>query len=390
MAYRRPAERQECPETTTTAAFRVEHRSWVAIGSALAIAAVGIALAAVCVTSKQGMVLITIGMASPGIIVAFAFYLLVQNAGGVDLVVTPTADLRAVRVVLRRRWAFLPWTAPLVFAAARPPTLLTRWDTGRYSSKHGRGREFKHARLVLSVGRAEIPLPTTRGTRSMEGEVVVVDHSTSVLAERARYVEAAEALQAELGKARSDRRETRKRTGSPSAEIERPVADIDPASRILVAVREGAFGIGGALGLAAIGVVPAAFGLLAYALPASRAAVVSGSLVLPTFGCLIALVSAATTRGHTLHFQRKVADGVSITTVADLFLFGAVRQKEHRHALPTDFAFRVRKVISGEEESVSYSLVVDSTGEVIANDADEDEMRRYGKRLGGREVPNET
>lgn len=371
------------------AVFRVRHRSWIALALAGLFGVGALALAFVCVSTDGGPILAAVGMLSPMVLLGFAVHLVIRGAAEVYLRVAPTSDRSAVRVVLHRRWGFLPWAAPLVFTASKAPTLETHWAEGRYSSKYGRGRRYEHACLSLGVGAATIRLPTMRGSRSRRGEVVVVDHAPAVLVARKEYDDGLERVRGELGKARNELRRQRKRDRAAGVErLAQTLSSDEPAT--LVSSREGAGGRAAWIGAGAAVFLPAALALVAYLLPSARLSLVCGALVVPLFAAIVAAVAMATSHGRTLHLRRAWTAHASIAEVSDLFLFGPIMQTmagASADTLEDGFEYRIDRVVSGgEEESVSYALVVVATGRTLSRDADERTVRAYGKRLGGREI----
>ncbi len=184
---------------------------------------------------------------------------------------------------LRRRWGFLPWSAPLEFRATSAPQLVTRWETGRTSSRHGPSRDYRLARLSLKVGEVEIPLPAMRGPRDVDNGVVVVDHARGVFEALDAYALEVTAMQAARGRQKVERREARKRAGI-AAPTRRSLSSSDPSARFLVASTEGAFDarVGAALGAGLA--LATALGLAAYFLPSSGLDRACAGLVLPVLG----------------------------------------------------------------------------------------------------------
>jgi len=383
--YRAAGERAETYEEGATARFQVRHRSWTGLAAAGTVGIGALALAVVALSTDRGAILAAAGMLSPAVLLGFALYLVVGSASEVDLRVTTTADRSAVRVVLRRRWGFFPWASPLVFTAEKAPTLETTWVVGRASSKSGLGRRFEHASLLLRVGSATIRLPTMRGPRTSRGEVDVVDHAPSVVAARAEYDEGLARVRADIGKAK---REAKRR---PTAEHSSGSAYAGPSSSsgdppTLVSSRDGAWGRAAWVGVGAAIVLPTALAQIALSLAPTRLGLVCGALVVPLFAGIVGAVATATHLGRTLQLRRAWAGHASITELSDLFLFGPRMQaREVAHTLEDGFDYRIDRV-EGEDESASYALVVVATGRELTRDAEEESVRRYGNRLGGREI----
>lgn len=362
MTYRQAAESPEQEKAPkASAVFRVRHRSRVGlIGAALLLVAAAV-LAAICARSTEGRAVIIAGMLAPSILAGLAAYVLVTSAAEVDLRVT--ADGSTMRVVLFRRWGLFP-AAPLVFSAEKPPKLDTQWDEGRYSGKGSSGRRYKHARLCLSVGGEIVRLPTMRGRREIESNVVVVGHAPEVLAAREGYVRGVERLRAERS---ADRR--------ADSAVAREV-------RMLVGSTDGAGGRAVWLGALVALVVPSLLVLVSVCFAASPASSICSALAIPVFAAITASVATAAAYGRTLHFRRA---GGAIEVVRDYFLFGPIltRLDGTPHFLPPKFLYRIAEVVSGEDDAVTYELVVVDTGETLMRSANEEDVRRYAKRLGG-------
>lgn len=385
MPYRSAADRSEMPEEEgATAVFRVRHRSWTALAFAGLVGVGALALALACLSTDRGSLLAAVGMLSPTVLLGFAVHLAVGGAAEVDLRVVPTLDRSAVRVALRRRWGFFPWTPPLVFIAPKAPTLDTHWAEGRYSSRYGRGRRYEHACLSLGVGAARVRLPTMRGPRSRRGEVVVVDHAPAVLSAQKEYEAGLARVRAALGKAKNELRRQKQRDHSAAVERLAQTPMNEPAT--LVRSCEGAAGRAAWLGAGAAIVLPAALALVAFSLPPTRLGVVCAALVAPLFAGIVGVVATATSHGRTLHLRRAWTAHASIAEVSDFFLFGPILQTMAgaAHYLEDGFEYRIDRIVSGDEEIVSYALVVVATGRTLTRDADEELVRRYAQRLGGR------
>jgi hypothetical protein len=389
MTYREAAVRSEeaAPplEPLPRATFRVRHRSAIGLSIAGLLAAAAIAWSVSCASSPRSPGLLVLAFLFPAMFLTYAFYLSVGFAAEVDLVVEAVADDSAVRVTLRRRWSFLPWTKPLVFRAPSAPKLVTLWDTGRTSGKSGPSRDYKLARLALKVGEVEIRLPAMRGARDASRPVISVEHAASVHAALARYEDELKVLRDAIGRAKVERRETRKRLGIPGAPEERAITDSDPSARVLIASSEGGFDGRVGAALAAAVVVAGLLGLTAYLAPHSTLALGCGGLAMPVLACSIALAATSSAYGYTYKFRRMCADHTSLTTVRDLFLFGPSGARESR-ALAQDFPFYVKTYTVGEEQSVRYDLVDAQQGTTLFTDADEKAVQRFGERLGGRKV----
>ena len=373
MPYRAPGVRDGEPQPERPrATFEVRHRSGIGLVLALLVAAGAVAFGVSMMLAPGSRALAPIALSCPMILFVAAMHQLFELAAEVVLVVEGIPEKGIMRVTLRRRWGLLPWSAPLEFDAAAVPSLTTKWETGRSSSKYGRGREYKHASLVLDVQGSTIPLPAMRGSRRVESDIVIVDHAPVVQEAIARYEAGAASLRKALGKTtKRARRKARERAPG--------------ASRLLVASTEGAFGPTAA-GALALGITASVLlALAAHLLPGSNVAFVCSALVLPVFGGIIALVAAASTKGATLHFERRGAGGSSVSKVHDLFLFGPVGAAAPR-ALGPDLEFYVKEIAATEDTSTRYAIVDAGSGETLFVDEDESAVKRFGDRIAGRRI----
>lgn len=392
MSYREQGTRSEeevADVLPPAARFAVRYRSWGTLAMATATFAMGAALAAVTLGSAEaGLALVA--LAGPAVLVGGALHMMGLGAAEVDLRVEPTADDAAVRVTLRRRWGLLPWSKTLVFGAARVPTLVTRWETGRFSSKYGRGTPFKRARLALRVGEVEIPLPAMRGTSDRGRDLATIPLAASALAAVAAYEQAAEELREGIAQVMRGRREARRRLGIETGPRERPLRDTDPGARVPVAITEGAFGTGPALVLLGGTALAVLMGLLAWKLPhGSAASRACAAFTLPLFSATVAIVATACSYGSTLHLRRVCAEHTSLTKVRDLFLFGPLFATPAQQLEPS-FPYYVRALAGGEDDFTRHALVEAKMGRTLLVDGDEGVVRRLGERLGGRCVKEET
>lgn len=360
MTYREAAERSAHDEPKASAVFRVHYRSRGGLLLAAGLGLVAAMLAAVCARSSEGRAVVVAGTLAPSLLAGFAVHVLVMSAAEVDLRVTAVGS--SMRVVLLRRWGFFT-AAPLIFSAAKAPQLETSWDEGRSTARGASGRRYKHARLALSVGGEVIRLPTMRGPRELQNGVVVIDHAPEVLSARERYRREVDRLRAEHD------------TGSDAA----PPRE----RRTLVGSTDGASGPASWLGVLAALVVTSSLVVLGIRIEAPRPSLLCSALALPMFGALIAIVATASAYGRTLHFRR--ADG-AIEVVRDYLLFGPMLTSldGRPRVIGPRFSYRITEVVSGEDDAVTYELVVTDTGETLMRSANEDDVRRYAKRLGGR------
>ena len=393
MSYREQGNRSDeyegADELPPAARFTVRYRSWATLAGAAATFAMGAILGAVMLDAADAG-LAMVALAGPVVLIGAALQMMGLGAAEVDLRVEPTRHESAVRVTLRRRWGFLPWTKPLVFGAARVPSLVTRWESGRFSSKYGRGKEFKRARLALRVGEVEIPLPAMRGTSDRGRELATIPLAASARAAVAAYEQAAEELRDGIARVMLDRRTARRRLDVETGPRERPLRDTDPGARVPVAITEGAYGAGPALVLLGGVALAVVAGLVAWALPhGSTAARACGAIVLPLSGATIAIVATACSYGSTLHLRRVCAEHTSLTTARDLFLFGPLFATAAQDLEPR-FPYYVRALAGGEDDITRHALIEAKMGRTLLVDGDESVVRQLGERLGGRCVKEET
>lgn len=387
VAYREAAIREDVCETRAQATFHVRHRSplGLAFAAILVVAALGAAITAR--HALENRVLAVMAFVMPTMLLSFAFYLSVLHASEVEITVAQTELPQEALVSLRRRWGLLPWASPLVFSTQRLPVLETRWEAGQFSSKHGPRRNFKRASLVLKIGDVEISLPALGNARHEEREEVVFEHSQIVIDARARYEMEIFALRRGQNYARIDNKVTSKRIHkSDKMDCFRG----GPVSPSLIGCSEGASDRTTLLGVAVALGIPSALAAAAYLLPDSLSASLCRALVLPAFGTLIALAIVAMTYGQTLHFQRHGANTITLFRVPDPYLFGAFRfgprTSHNEQRLDRNFSFRIRKTLIGEDETVSFVLIDVATGQTLWSAPEEDVVRRYARKLGGREA----
>ncbi len=392
MSYREQGTRPDdggAEVLPSAARFAVRYSSWGTLVMAAVAFAMGAGLGALMLGSGE-VGLLMVGVAGPTVLVGVALQMMVLGAAEVDLRVEPTANDSAVRVTLRRRWGLLPWSKALVFGAAKVPTLVTRWESGRFSSRYGRGTEFKRARLALRVGEVEIPLPSMGGKSDHGRELATISLAPPVRAAVAAYAQAAEELRDGIARVMLDRREARRRRDIDSGPRDRPLRDADAGARVPVAITEGAFGTGPALVLLGGTALAVVAGLLAWKLPhGSAAARACVALVLPLLGGTIAIVATACSYGCTLHLRRVCAEHTSLTTIRDLFLFGPLFATAAQELEPR-FRYYVRALAGGDDDITRHALVEAKLGRTLLVDRDEGVVRRLGERLGGRCVKEET
>jgi hypothetical protein len=362
MGYREAAVVERYEEPVARVTFRVRHRSWAWLSAALVGASVGIWLAVVALNPANDTTLVTAGMLGPMVCFGAAFYAMCAGAGAVEMTVARRAR-GGFDVVLKRQWGFLPWTAPLSFAASSAPSLATRWETGWSSGKSGPSVHYRHASLVVMSGEAAIALPTMRAPSRRVGKERVAELAANVEAAMQRYREEVAAL--------------------PRAKASSGPRDEDETAS-LIGSSDSAVSLAAGIAALAVLAVATALGGAAYALPVSRVATVCCALVVPVLFGGIGLVSIAVFQGRTLHLKRKRLEDFELIEVADYAYFGprGMRGK----TLSRGFAYRIVERTAGEEERTVYALVDAKTNETVHEDAEQSVVRRYGRALGGVET----
>lgn len=366
--YREPAVVERYEEPVVGVTFRVRHRSWAWLAWAFVAAAVAAGLVAQIARVAEATLAVAASL-MPAVLLGAAFHAACQGASEVELTSTRRTRGRAFDVVLRRRWAFLPWAAPLAFTAPRCPSLVTRWEEGWTSGKNGPSRPYRRASLVVMSGDAEIALPMMRGPSERRGKDLVADLAPAVEEAKRRYNEEAVAV----GK-------VRQRGASASTDG----ASDDAGSLRLVGSSEGALSWQAAVAALVVVALASAFGLAGWVLPASRLATICCAATLPILGGGIALLSVAVFQGRTLYMRRDREDLVLSIAIADTSLFGP--RSDRTRALARDFAFRIEERRVGEDDELVHLLIDATTGEELRRDADANVVRQFGGRMGGRET----
>ena len=360
--YREAAVVERYEEPVTRVTFRARHRSVGWLSAAVVGAGVGIWFSTLALRAANTP-LVVAGMLVPMVCFGAAFYAMSVGAGAVEMTVTRRAR-DAFDVVLRRQWGFLPWTAPLSFSAAKAPSLVTRWVTGRSSGKHGPSVPYRHASLFVMSGEAVIALPTMRATSKRVGKEHVAELAASVEAAMQRYHEELAAL--------------------PRVAASSGTREEEDASASLIGSSESAVSLAAGVATLAVLLVATALGGAAYALPVSRLATACCALVVPVLFGGIAIVSAAVFQGRTFHLKRKLLGDVQLIAVADYAYFGP--RGTSAKMLSRGFTYRIAERTVGEEERTVYALVDAKTGDTLHEDSEESVVRRYGRALGGVET----
>lgn len=367
--YRQPAAVARDDEPTQYAAFRVCHRAWGWLLYALIAAGVGLGLFAQALTASN-TVLVVVGSLGPIVLVMAACHAASRGAGEVELITTARARGKDFDVTLRRRWGFLPWAATLSFTTSHAPSLVTRWETGRTSNKHGQNRGYRRASLVVAVGEIDLLLPIMRGPQRRSGADLVAELAPAVGEAKRRY----DAEIVELGVTRArERRGSRAASGADEPRLPR-----------LVGVADSAFSTSVGLALLAVLVAAVGLGLAGAYLPASRIATSCCALTLPVFGLGVAGMAVAVAYGQTLYLRQDRGEIVMSLAVADTWLFGPRGAVVRTHA--RNFPFHIETRREGDDDDRVHALVDATSGEVLRSHFDRGVVRQLGLRLGGREI----
>jgi len=362
MGYREAAVVDRYEEPVARATFRARHRSWGWLSVALVAAGVGSWFAVLALRAANTQLVAAV-MLVPMVCFGAALYATCIGAGAAEMIVTRRAR-DAFDVVLRRRWGFLPWTAPLSFTARKAPSLATRWETGWSSGRHGPSVPYRHASLFVMSGEAAIAMPTMRAPSKRVGKERVAELAASVEAAMQRYQEELAAL--------------------PRIAASSRPRDDEEANASLIGSSESAVSLVAGVAMLAVLVVATALAGAAYALPASPLASLCAALVVPVLFGGIAVVSVAVFQGRTLHLKRKRLEEVELVTVADYAYFGPRGMRAKR--LGRSFTYRIAERTTGEEERTVYALIDATTGATLHEDSEESVVRRYGRALAGVET----